>query len=547
MAYAKMNKFLTTTFTTLCLTSQLLADDSILIPNAQGIILTSDPQLQPLNVIGVAAVDLNLPGTREELEERLLPLFMEKSLTAETINEIKREIIRYYRDHDRSIIAVQIPEQDVTDGVLTFLLTEGRLGEVSVVGNHYFSKELIKNYFKLKPGECIDDKTLINNLSFINRNPFRHADLVYSPGKEVGTTDIEIYVKDAFPVRAYAGVDNTGVKSIDRLRLFAGFNWGKAFGLDHIMSFQYTTSPDFYKFQGYTLSYTMLLPWENTLLFYGGYSSTHVKISRQDEEKKHSMTHGNSTQVSFRYGIPMKPKSYLLHEINVGYDFKRTNNSYEFSEQDPEEGSNVNLTQFVLEYNFGYERGIQKIGFDGELFISPFSWLPNQSEINFHSLNPHADPEYAYLLAACDYAITLPMNFSWKLFLEAQVATGSLLPSEQFGLGGYNTVRGYNERQVNSDEGLLITTEFWSPTFSPSFGMLNDALQFLFFLDYGIGHDIDKIPKVPQTQWLMGIGPGLRYSIGATLSSRLDFGFKLHRNGYQGGIGMAHFSLVASY
>ncbi|MES2345209.1 MAG: ShlB/FhaC/HecB family hemolysin secretion/activation protein [Chlamydiota bacterium] len=542
-----MNKSLITGLSALSLAYSLFADDLILVPNAQGIILSGDSQQLPLNVVGVIAVDIDLPGTRENLEKRLLPLFMEKNLTAEDIGEIKREIVRYYRDHDRSIMAIQIPEQDVTDGVLTFVITEGKLGDVSVVGNHYFSKDLIKNYIKLKPGECIDDHVLVNNVAFINRNPFRHADLVYSPGKEVGTTDIEVYVKDAFPLRAYVGVDNTGVLSTGRLRLFSGFNWGKAFGLDHIMSFQYTTSSDFYKFQGYTLSYTALLPWENTLLFYGGYSGTHVSFGTKNEQGNRHKTHGNSLQVSFRYGIPMKPKFYLLHEINVGYDFKRTNNTFEMSEQDPIIGSNVNLTQFVLEYNFGYERGIQKIGFDGELFISPFSWIPNQSSMDFHSLNPHAKPQYAYLLAACDYAITMPMKFMWKLFFEAQVATGSLLPSEQFGLGGYNTVRGYNERQVNSDEGLLVTTEFWSPSFSPSLGLLNDALQFLVFLDYGLGHDIDKIHKVPQTQWLMGIGPGLRYAIGSTFSSRLDFGFKINRDHYEGGIGMLHFSLVGSY
>ncbi len=522
----------------------LFADDSILIPFARGIILTADPVPPSLNVEGVAVVDLELPGTRESLEERLLPLFMEKALTTADVTAIKREIILYYRDHDRLLVDVHIPEQDVTDGILTFQITEGRLGEVSVQGNRYFSTKLIKSYIKLKPGATIDDSALTNDLAFINRNPFRHADLVYSAGKELGTTDVEVYVRDHFPLRVYVGTDNTGIKATDRLRYFTGFNWGKAFWLDHLLSFQYTTSPDFYKFQGYTLSYTAFLPWRNTLLLYGGYSSTHVPITKNE---KHAETKGITGQASFRYGIPLKPKNYLLHEIHAGYDFKRTNNSFQFSEGDLIKGSLTNLTQFVFEYNFGYERGIQKIGFDIELFISPFSWIPNQSEEDFHSLNPHASPEYAYSKFAIDYSVKMPENFIWKLFFEAQVATGSLLPSEQVGLGGYDTVRGYNERALNSDEGILVSTEFWGPTFSPSFGLLSDVLQPLVFFDYGLAHDIDKIRSVKQTDWLMGIGPGIRYAISSNFSSRLDMGFKLHRKGFEGGIGMAHFSLVASY
>lgn len=539
-----MKKSLIASLTAFSLALPLFADDAVLVPNARGVVLTGDPQPPTLNVEGVAVVDLDLPGSRERLEERLVPLFMEKSLTAEDITAIKREIILYYRDHNRSIVAVQVPEQDVTEGVLTFFITEGKLGEVTVEGNEYFSSNLIKRYIKLKPGEPIDDSTLTNDLNFINRNPFRHADLVYSAGKEVGTTDIEVYVRDHFPLRAYVGVDNTGIKTTDRLRMFTGFNWGYAFWMDHLLSYQYTTSPDFYKFQGHTLSYTALLPWENTLLLYGGYSSTHARINKY---QKHPKTHGKSLQVSMRYGVPLKPKPYLLHEINVGYDFKRTNNSLEFSESDPFIGHETNLTQFVLEYNFGYEKGIQKVGFDIEFFISPFSWLPDQSTEDFHSLNPHASPEYGYSKFAIDYAVRMPMNFMWKLFFEAQVATGSLLPSEQFGLGGYNTVRGYDERTLNSDEGFLVTTEFWSPTFSPTFGILNDVLQFLVFFDYGVAHDIDKIHGIKQTDWLMGVGPGLRYAIGSNLSARLDMGFKLHRNGFSGGIGMAHFSVVGSY
>lgn len=541
----EMNKTLFTLLTATSLTHFVQGDDKILVPEVHAIVLTGSSQLATSKDIeGVTLIDLDLPGDRERLEERLLPLFMDKPLSIDDITNIKREIILFYRDNNRPIVAIQIPEQDVTDGVLTFQVTEGSVGEISVEGAHYFSKKLIRNYITLEPGEKIDESILLNNLNFINRNPFRHADLVYSPGTALGTTNLEVYVRDYFPLRVYVGVDNTGLEATDRTRLYTGFNWGKAFGLDHLLSFQYTTSPDFYKFQGYTLSYTMLLPWEHTLLVYGGYSATHVKSGSGKNKAK---VHGRSTQGSFRYGIPVKPHPHLLHEFNIGYDFKRTNNSFDFSEQEPRLGDNVNLTQFVLEYNFGYEKGIQKAGFDVELFVSPFSWLPNQAKTDFQSLNPHAKPQYAYALGAIDYTLFLPRNFQCKLFFEAQVASGSLLPSEQFGLGGYNTVRGYNERQVNTDEGFLFTAEFWSPAFSPSFGLIGDNLQFLIFWDYGVGHDIDKIPHIKQTQWLMGIGPGLRYAITPYLSGRLDIGFKLHRNGYEGGIGMAHFALIGSF
>lgn len=542
-----MNK---TLWAALSLSSFLIADDRILLPHAKGIILTGDPTPLPLDVEGVAIVDLTLPGGAECLKERLIPLFMEKSLTVDDVNGIKREILRYYHDHGRYFVVVNVPEQDVTDGVLTLIVTEATLGEVTVSGNHYFSKELIRSYITQQAGAPIDNSVLVKNLYFINQNPFRHGDLVYGPGKNPGTTDVEVAMKDQLPLRAYLGTDNTGVEATGRLRLLTGFYWGKAFGKDQILSFQYTTSSDFHKFQGYTLSYNLLLPWQNTLLFYGGYSTTHVHLTSVNKTDKND---GKSGQISFRYGIPFKPKTPLLHEFTAGYDFKSSNNTFTFSDvsdipknQRPKDRT-ANLTQFVFEYNFGYQKEIQKIGFDGELFLSPFSWIPGQSKADFQASNPYAKPHYAYGKVALDYTLSLPANFLWNTFFEAQVATSSLLPSEQFGLGGYDTVRGYNERASNSDEGILLTTEVWSPPFSPSLGLLADHLQFLIFLDYGLAHDIHKISGIRQTDWLMGVGPGLRYSLGPHLTARLDVGFKLHREGFEGGIGMAHFSVTGSY
>ena len=51
-----------------------------------------------------------------------------------------------------------------------------------------------------------------------------------------------------------------------------------------------------------------------------------------------------------------------------------------------------------------------------------------------------------------------------------------------------------------------------------------DALSFLFFLDFGWGNDIDRIPGQVKSDYLLGIGPGIRYQIQQYLIGRLDWG-----------------------
>jgi hemolysin activation/secretion protein len=389
----------------------------------------------------------------------------------------------------------------------------------------------------------------LRNLDFINRNPFRRADLVYAPGTNPQTTDIELLVKDRFPLSLYAGADNTGLELTERTRWFMGFTWANAFNRDQIISFQYTAAPDKHKFNAFTTSYTIPLPIQHILLFYGGYSQVNVHLP------KTSRNHGSSAQASVRYTIPIIPSPWLLHEITCGFDFKRSNNTVEFVENNPHIGQEVNLTQFTYGYNLGYERNhprwSHKLGCDFQIFLSPFSWIPNQSSHDFRSLNLGADPIYVYGRTSLNYKLLFPKNFQWTLLAALQVSNQSLLPSEQFGLGGYNTVRGYEERQLNADDGLLISTEIHSPKFKflkhCGNWKVDDSFEFLFFMDYGLAHDNRRIPKEPQTAYLLGTGPGLRYAIENHLSARLDWGIKLHKHDFPGGWSMVHFSVIGSF
>ena len=76
------------------------------------------------------------------------------------------------------------------EGFLRFIIVEGKLGSVSVKGAENFDPERMKKSIRLKPGEVIQEGVLVGDINFLNRNPFRHVDLIYTPGEATGTTDI---------------------------------------------------------------------------------------------------------------------------------------------------------------------------------------------------------------------------------------------------------------------------------------------------------------------------------------------------------------------
>lgn len=495
---------------------------------------------------GVHTYGIDLPGPKKKLDESLAP-FLGKSFAMNDITAIKKAIISYYQSYERPMVAVQVPEQDVTDGVVQILVTEGILGKITSKGNKWFSDKRLIDAIHLKPGDPIDERELAKDLTFLGRNPFRKTSAVYTPGEKIGTTDIELITQDRFPARIYTGVDNTGLENTGKNRVYAGFNWGNAFGVDQILSYQYTAATDFHKFQAHTANYTIPLPWEHTVTFYGGYANIHADLPIPS-----STNHGNSYDASMRYNIPLAALGKWNHEFVWGGDFKRTNNTLEFSEQFLKFTPNINLTQFAVGYNANLKLARSSTFFESEIYYSPASWVADQTEYRYNQARPGAKPTYGYYRGSVVYIHNLPMEFSVSGLFRGQIATTNLLPSEQFGLGGYNTVRGYEERQVNTDNGILASAEVRSPTFGMFHWIgkrkVKDGLIFLAFVDYGLGKDYAKVGDEPSHQWLMGAGPGLRYNIDSYLSVRLDYGFKIHRSDYQGNKnGRLHFSVNASY
>jgi hemolysin activation/secretion protein len=479
---------------------------------------------------GLRAHDLKVPGGTPALQSLLEPVFLNQPLTDERLMLIKRMIILYYRDHGHPLMTVEVPLQDVTNGVVQLVVVESRLGKVVSKGNRWFPDRIFKDYIRIRPGEPIDSDGLLNDLSWMNQNPFHNTNVIYTPGEQPNTTDIELVTKDRIPWRLYGGGDNTGNHFTGNARWFAGFDWGNAFWVDHTFSFQGTTSTDLRRFRAVTFHYTAPLPWKNNLILYGGYSKYIPNVGDG------FTAHGRNTQVSLRYEVPFLPlyESYLQN-MEFGFDFKNTNNDFEFSTgaNSAVFGRQLNITQFVGGYDFGWDNGVHKIDFQTLLFWSPGHIISHQGPGDFNFLRPHAKSSYVYQRFDFTWDYQLPYRFSLHTQARLQVANQNLVPSEQFGLGGYDTVRGYPERVLNVDNGFCFNFEFRFPeiSFFRIFGKnkIHDKFTLLAFLDYGIGGNVHRLVGEPHSQYLLGVGPGLRYMIRTNVSVRADWGFKLHQ------------------
>jgi len=486
---------------------------------------------------------LIVPGSSSNLKEELSE-YISQPITKETLAAVRQTVREYYENNYHPLVEIVIPKQDITSGVMQVQVVESKFANLEIVGNKHTSAKRLTTYLGVNENDPIDVRQLKNDLSFMNRNPFRRVNLVYSPGLEPNTTDIELLVDDRRPFRVYAGVDDTGVETTERGRIFAGFNCANWFSLDHFLTFQYTTSYNLHSFQASTAQYVAYLPWKHILSMYGGYSSVH------SSDPFLTSNHGKSSQASARYEAPLNSMSNYTHSIGFGFDFKQTNNTILFSELAAVVGQTVNLSQFVATYAGSYELDPFRLDVQGELFFSPGAMLPDESNSAYASLRPGAKNQWVYGYLSLSYSQTLAYSFHLLLTARGQLSSQNLLPSEQIGLGGFDSVRGYDERQLNYDNGVILNGEIRTPgiaIFRRKKAKFKDALQLLGFVDYGYGNNRTLLPGEPKNDHLIGIGPGLRYTLDPWVTARFDLGVKLYEQSiFTGGSSMWYFSVVAN-
>jgi hemolysin activation/secretion protein len=494
-----------------------------------------------------------------ELRERLAA-FLGKTLTFGGLDAISQTIIAWYRDHDHPFVDVAFPEQDIGNGVIQGVVTEFRVGKVAVQGNEWFSSALLAEQVRAAAGDAIDARRLQEDIAWLNQNPFREVSVLAQRGDAPATTDLVLRTADRFPVRLYGGYDNTGTPVLGHDRWTLGINWGNAFWNDQQLSYQFTSSDDFWHrredipgrpsdptFVAHAVNYVAPLPWRDKIDIFGSYSKAAPRLGPDI-----GLT-GISGQASVRYVMPLPGAPGLTHQLQIGYDFKTSNNNLEFGGL---QVTNVTteIDQFPLVYDLAVTDAFGQTAIQNNFVVSPGNLTAGNKDAAFQAQanSPFAKSKYIYDMVRLTRTTRLPQDASWVMRVIEQVSDRDLLPSEQLGAGGFDSVRGYDERAANGSIGLLITAELRTPPFQPVKLLrgteIGEQAQLLAFWDYGSVREKQTAPGARSSSELESVGMGLRYSVARVLDFRLDYGWQLRKlPGAAGRSQLGHLSVTVSY
>jgi len=453
-----------------------------------------------------------------------------------------------YQERGYATVQVVLPEQELEQGVIVLRVLEPKLGKVSVEGNKHFDQANIRRSLPaLREGATPNATEIARDVRLANENPAKRMSVLLRAGANEGEVDAVARVQDEKTWRGVVSYDNTGTPTSGKHRLGIAYQESNLFNLDNVFTLQYQLDPEplkhFDDLKILGMSYQVpLYGLHSSVDFLFGYSDLGPANGQVIQGLPFNIA-GSGTIFGVRYNYLLPRPSGIEeydHRISFGVDYKSfTNAVREVIGGTP----GANLTPDVTVYPFSIAYSATKrmenaeLGFFGSVAKNFFPQGPDAEPEVFRGPNGVrpgvGEPRYLVWRYGINYVRALPKDFQIRGSFLGQYTNDALVPGEQFGIGGWDSVRGLTEREGASDRGWRASFEVYSPDFAPRFGIEGGNLRFLAFFDHGDVRLNHRDAAEPCGATGCGFsatsaGFGIRMSLRQGLNLRVDYGHLLN-------------------
>jgi hemolysin activation/secretion protein len=473
----------------------------------------------------------------ERIEATLAP-FIGSGRTAADVQQARAALEAAYARLGYGATQVVVPEQEIVDGVVRLRVIEGRVRDVVIEGNRFFDAANVRRSLPaLVDGAPLDTARLARELRLANESPVKQTTVVLKGGADEGDLTAQVRVDDQRPWRFSLSLDNTGTPETGEYRVGVGFQHANLFDRDHVLTLQYLTSPG----KENDPDQLALPPNDNVLIAGAGY---HVPLyslgdsvdliagyANVDSGVVQNLfaVSGSGWFYGGRYNFGLPSLGSLEQKLALGFDWRIYNNDVAPVGTSASVTPDYTLHPLSLAYSGAYRTAGQELLFS----VAGVQNIPggnDGTQATFDAVRPGAPASYTLARATLNYLLGLPRGLQARARVAGQYTQDELLPAEQFGIGGMDSVRGFFERQYAGDRGYSGSLELYSPDFG---GDLlppgNWRARVLAFYDFGRVYRINPEAFEPEVIGISSAGPGIRIAYGTSLSMRFDYGFQIQR------------------
>lgn len=500
-------------------------------------------------------LDIQIEGNsvlpQVEVENTLYP-YMGERKSIDDLEAARLALEQRYKDGGYLTVFVDIPEQDVKDGSVRLVVTEGKVGRLRVKDARYYSLGRIREALpSLAEGSVPHFPGVQKEMVALNRSASLRVSPVLRAGTTPGTVDVDLNVRDRSPLYASLELNDRFSPNTSRLRLIGTLRYDNLWQRRHSLNVQYQISPEnLDQVQVFSGTYLMGLGDSGLMLaVYGVHANSNVAILGNTN------VIGKGDIVGARLVLPLTGLDDYYHSLTLGLDYK----SFDQTVQLGTNSLNTPIRYFPISLQYSGTlqdtQGATQFGLAANFSARAISerkieCLPGFFEEQFECKRHGAQADFMYLRADLQRRHTLPRDFLLTGRVSAQIANQPLVNNEQFGAGGFESVRGYPEVQLLGDNGFQGSVALQTPRLPWDLA----DLRLLAFLDGAFTHNYRRL-DTDLSYGIVSAGFGLRLRSPDSLrflsgfSSALDFawplrGFRNSTTHIQPGDLRLHFKLL---
>ena len=459
---------------------------------------TANPRfdIQEYRVLGNSVLPI------KDVERAVYP-YLGPTRSIADVESARRSLEAAYHDHGFATVFVDIPEQQVDEGIVRLHVTEGKLRRVEVTGARYFSGREIRSAVPEAAVNTVPHlPTLQRQITDLNtQTPDRTVVPVLKAGPAPGTVDLALKANDKLPLHGSLELNNQASPDTASLRAIAALSYDDMFGRLDSLSAQYQFSPQVTGEVGvFATTYSARLNDTGThWAFLYINSSSNVTTTNVSAGGGSLGVVGKGKVFGTRLLQPLAYTPSTTQSFTAGIDFK------DFTEVVAGFNTPIKYLNLSLDYSGAWRAPWFQWGLDTTANFGARDLVNREPQ--FENKRFGASASYMYLRSSLTFGFKLPKDFTALLRIGGQYSVDPLVSNEQYAIGGVDSARGYLEAEDLGDMGIRASAQFGSPQLKAFAGKLR--LDGFLFYDFARVSTIDSLPGELANAELRSLGSGI--------------------------------------
>lgn len=441
-------------------------------------------------------------------QAKLVAPYINQCLSLARINQLVREISEWYVQRGYITSRAFLTEQNLSHGILTITVLEGRLEEIRLQGVR--SRQLTMA-FPTSAGRILNLRDIEQGMEQINRLRTTPVQIEIIPSAKPGYSIVNLTSTPEFPLTLGLNMDNSGQRTTGTGQLSASLVGNDLLGIADrwfVSGGRSSAFSDWRDAQNFQAGVSV--PYGYGLLDYSySWSNYHSRFNANSFD-----WYSNGDNISNRIS-----GSWVLFrngQIKTGVQLGLNHYvSHNWLNQTLLQSSSRKLTSLQIGFNH-----TQKIA-GGVATLNPMlsrgmPWFDAESDKGKSDDFPKA--EFRKWSVSSSYQRPVTQKMWWLSSFYAQWSPDRLYGSERLTIGGENSVRGYKEQYLSGDVGGYLRNELNYSLFTlPAIGEVSTTLA----LDGGWLQSDKQDRYAAGTLWGSSLGLGTR---NAHVSTQLSLG-----------------------